>query len=253
MRTVLLLVSCFYLSSPVQASIEFESGTVSCVDETTNCSIHLDINSLSTNTALPLPPTIRLELSNFVPFLVQSAVQFNQPNGGSPIALSAVPRTLSGGTITPLNPNSELIPSSASSGGSVSLNAGQLGAGISIPSQYSLIPATPSLTPYRGDITILSPGASINALRGGSVSLQAISTRFTQSPAEVTTLSYGGAISIASGSISSLNIASTPSSNIFSSNSAFNVPLPASLNILLIGLAFMLFSSRRSTAHKAAF
>ncbi|AEG02755.1 hypothetical protein [Methylomonas methanica] len=255
MRTVLLLVSCFFLSSTVQASLESDSNAMSCLYDTVSCSnvISLRRETLQENAPLPLQLTDILKLSDFKTYLVQPTVQFTQPNGGSPIALSAVPRTLSAGTVTLLNPNRELIWNNAGSGGNVSLNTGQLGGRISVPDRSSLISPKASLTPSYGEITILSPGASISALRGDSVSLQAISTRFTQSPAEISMLSYGGAISIASGSISSLNIASTPRSNIFSSNQALNVPLPASLNILLSGLAFMLFSSRRSTMHKAAY
>ncbi|MCK9606955.1 MAG: hypothetical protein M0R33_10980 [Methylomonas sp.] len=251
MRAGLLLVICGFLSSSVQASLEFDSGVLSCADEPANCSSDLVNISLSVNTARPLPPLARLELSNFITYPVQPAVQFRQTSGGSPIAQSVVPRTLLAGTIIWLNPNRELIWNTAGAGDSVSLNTGQLGAGISISGQSGLVLPRASLTPSPGEITILSPGGSISADNGGFVSLQTASILFTQSLVEMTRIGYGGTISVGSGSLSSLNSASTPA-NLLSSNAAFAAPLPASFNLLLAGLAFMLFASRRSAVHKPA-
>lgn len=203
MRTVLLLVSCFFLSSTVEASIEFDSRTMSCLNDRVSCSnvVSLSRETLPTNDPLRLPLTSLLELSDFVTFPVQPTVQFTQPDGGSSINVAVISPTLSAGTITILNPDTTWTQASA--GANLSLSSTQLDTAIRAPIER-VLPA-------------------------------------------------GGTISLGNGEFSPLSVAAVSSDTFIASSGALTVPLPASLNILLIGLAFMLFSSRRSPAHKVAF
>lgn len=237
MRTVLLLVSCFFLSSTVEASIEFDSGTVSCVGdlalesngEIASCSGDFTLNNSNneTNTSLTLISSSILALRDvnlsalninlqaeriyinstsvlIAGNLLLSAIdgimfdgQFIQTNNGNSVVFSVFPIT-SPISNTPLQSSTgDLV---LTSGSGLSLNSGQSGSGIQIPVERAF-------------------------------------------PA-------GGTIILGDGSLSLSDSKSTPLTSLDHSAS---VPLPSTFNILLAGLAFMLFAPRRSPAHKVAF